>query len=211
MSEFERDILIARIADGGASEQDWTAFRAAAERDPAMWRELAELQRDAAALTAAVGRAIAVADTVEAPVADHAGYGFARRLRLAGYWGGWAAAAALVLMWSTGWRPSAGPGIPQTSTLTRSFGTPQEALDEYLTRGRQAGFVVGQAPDMVMLDARPATDGRGFEVFYIRQIMERTMVDDLYGMGVDDSGRPGSFRLRIVPAPAGATPGAGPS
>ncbi len=206
MSEFERDILIARVTDGAASEQDWAAFRSAAERDPAMWRELAELQRDATALAAAVGRAVAIADTVEAPIEEHLGTRLSDRFRLIGTWGGWAAAAALVLMVVTGWRPAAPLGT-QTTGVVPSIGTPQEALREYLSRGRQEGVVVDQVPEMVMLDARPAPDGQGFEVIYLRQIMERTMVNDLYGLGVDDAGRPGPFRIRIVPA----QPGAGPS
>lgn len=200
MSEHERDMLIARVADGDASESDWAAFRAQAERDPAMWRELAELQRDAHELAAAVNRAIAVADDVEAPIGAHLGARLTERFRLVATWGGWAAAAAVVLMWSTGWSAAPQTGAPRAGLIPR-MGTPQEALQEYLTCGQRAGVVIDQVPEMVMLDARPAPEGAGFHVVYIRQIMERAVVPDLYQFGVDAAGQPASVRLRLVPAP----------
>ncbi len=203
MSEHDRDILIARVADSEASEAEWSAFRAHAERDPSMWRELAELQRDEQELAAAVNRAIAVADTIEAPMTEHAGARLTERFRAISLWGGWAAAAALVLMWSTGWRPAPAGTQPQAADLLPRFGTPQEALNEYLTRGREAGVVVDQAPEMVLLDARPVPEGRGFQVFYVRQIVEKAVVDDLYRLGIDGSGKAATVRFRVAPTGQG--------
>ncbi|MFM9995842.1 MAG: hypothetical protein ACKVU4_08580 [Phycisphaerales bacterium] len=200
MSELERDILIARVADGDASEQEWTTFRAWAERDALMWRELAELQRDAAALTSAVNRAVGAADFIEAPVGEHMSARLTERFRMIGLWGGWAAAAALVLVWATGWRlPSGGlgTGADRASLPLMPTGSPQDTLRQYLDQGRQSGTVVGQVPEFVMQDVRPAPDGQ-FEVIFIRQIMERAVVDDLYGLGADDAGRAVPLRLRRV-------------
>jgi hypothetical protein len=203
MSEHDRDILIARVADSEASEADWAAFKAHAERDPSMWRELAEMQRDALELTAAVNRAIAVADTVEAPMTEHAGARLTERFRAISLWGGWAAAAALVLMWSTGWRPGPTGSNTLTSGIGPNFSTPQEVLNEYLTRGREAGVVVDQAPEMVLLDARPVPEGNGFQVYYVRQIVEKAVVDDLYRLGIDEQGRGATVRFRVAPAGQG--------
>lgn len=198
MSELERDILIARVADGDASGQEWATFRAWAERDASMWRELAEMQREAAALASAVNRAVGAADFVEAPVGEHMSARLTERFRMIGRWGGWAAAAALVLVWATGWRlpfNGAASGAGQAALLPT--GSPQDALRQYLDRGRQVGTVVGEVPEKVMLDTRPAADGQ-FEVIYIRQIMERAFVDDLFGVGADESGRAVPLRLRFV-------------
>src|SRR5205814_9542886 len=56
------------IVDGEAGAGDWHAFRSMAEREPSLWRELAEYQRDQSELSAVVASAIRIADDVEAPV-----------------------------------------------------------------------------------------------------------------------------------------------
>src|SRR5690606_10456044 len=98
------EAVISRLVDGEGSPEDWRAFRAMAEREPSLWRELAECQQDHAELCAAVKAAIAVADEVEVDVRSEMAGRFSERMRLVASWGGWAAAAAVVLAWATGMR-----------------------------------------------------------------------------------------------------------
>lgn len=77
-----------------------------------------------------------------------------------------------------------------------------DALDLYLERGRDEGVVLEERPDLLMLDSRPTPDGRGYEVVYLRQILERTVVPELFvPTGRDPEGRPVLTRLA---RPAGA-------
>lgn len=202
MSEHDRDMLLGRIADGAGTERDWDAFRALAERDPTLWRELAEMQRDAADLTAAVGRALAVADLVEAPAETQIVARFTDRVRQVGAWGGWAAAAALTLVWATGGLHA--PGPVGTNLAGMGFSTPDDALQAYLDRGQQSGQVIDELPAKVLVETRPsAARPGGVEVIYIRQIMERAVVDDLYRFSQDEFGRPAPIRVapaRVAPA-----------
>lgn len=202
MSELERDILVARVADAEASDAEWAAFRSWAQRDPSLWRELAELQRDAVELSSAVNRAVAAADAIEAPIGEHLGARLSERFRLVGAWAGWAAAAALALAWFAGVRLPE-PGGMNRASMPVSL-TPREALEQYLDRGRRAGTVVGEVPELVMLDSRPVADGHGFEVIFVRQIMERAVVDDLFRMATDADGRVVPLRLRPAVPGAGA-------
>jgi hypothetical protein len=203
------EMLISRVVDGVAQEQDWTEFRHLADRDPSLWRELAETQHNHTELTALVQAAIAVADDVDAPVREEMDRRFSERMRLVGTWGGWAAAAAIVLVWATG--PAnffdrntgngagiLGPGptlAPQTAS---------DALQAYLDKGREEKLVVGEVPSPLLVEARPLKGG-GYELIYLRQIMERRVVKELSTVAQDEFGRPVA-----VPYKIGATGAAGP-
>lgn len=211
---MDAEMLISRVVDGEARETDWSAFRTLAEADPTLWRELAEYQRDHAELAAAVQAAVASADAVEAGVGDEINRRFAERIKLAGSWGGWAAAAAIVLVWMTGrvgqQQPMApypsqqniaaiGPAVQQPQPMTAA-----DAFQTYLDKGQESGLVVQEVPTRVLLDWRPTKSG-GYEVVYLRQIMERKQVRELNTWGADDVGRMVPVRLDVTPArPAGS-------
>lgn len=96
--------------------------------------------------------------------------------------------------------PAAAPDAV-TASLSAS-----DALDLYLERGRDEGRVVEERPDRVLVGSRPAADGTGYEVLYIRQILERAVVPELFvPTGADEEGRPVMRRLpaqaRSVPRP----------
>jgi hypothetical protein len=204
----DSDVLIARVVDGEASSEQWALFCRMAEVNPSLWRDLAEAQHQQSELSAHVMRAVAVADHVEAPVAQEMALRFNQRVRAAivvGGWGGWlAAAAALLIAWGLGVPGLSGPA-PRTESPTLKAGLGggiSDALKTYLERGRESGQVVGELPERILIDARPvASEGGGrFEVIYIRQIMERVVVDEFFGLGVDDIGRPTPVRLDPIPA-----------
>lgn len=209
---FDRDVLISRVIDGVASQAEWTALEGLATADASVWRDLALAQRDAARLALAVGRAVAAAEHCELP--DHAPIRFeeahVRFARTARTWLGWAAAAAIAaafLMVNRG-----GPIGPADAPLTAGLSAggiaqaPDEHLARYISAGQQAGTVLGEVPQKVLLEAQPVVMEGGrqaFEVVFVRQIVERSRVDDLYTFSTrfNELGQPTTVKpqpVRIV-------------
>ncbi|MEM7755093.1 MAG: hypothetical protein AAF297_05595 [Planctomycetota bacterium] len=205
----ERAVMVSRIVDGAATPEDWATLRTIAGTQPEVWAELSETQSQNELLTAAVGEAVSVAHMVELPTArEHAehDHGLGRRIGLVRSWGGWAAAAAIALLMWNG-VPVNGPGTgvidgssprvqPMAAGLTgpglnlqsTSLSTPDEALQQYIDLGRQEGSVIAAMPEKVVLETRELGDGTA-EVLYLRQILERRIVDQFYTLGTDEFGR----------------------
>ncbi len=117
---------------------------------------------------------------------------------------GWAAAAVLAIGFYSGRLNSSvnkpGSGT-QTATLIPGLGrvvtepsATEDHLARYLDQGYEEGRVVGELPDKVLIRATPAAmkDGSiGYDVYYVRQILERAQVSDLYKFGAtqDELGR----------------------
>ncbi|HEX8877256.1 MAG TPA: hypothetical protein VF777_10935 [Phycisphaerales bacterium] len=187
----DRDLLISRVVDGVASPGDWVEIDLISAADQHVWREIAQAQRDKQLLDFAVGRATATADQIDLP--EPAPLVIIRRARMnATQWAGWAAAAVLAVAmlvvpnWNTPGTQTAGPSLPIFDQPPTS---PDAALDSYLSRGKETGRVVRQLPDFVVLDSAPAADGNGYDIIYLRQIVERARVDSLSKYKVDESGR----------------------
>lgn len=212
-----RDLLVSRVVDGEASDAEWAEFRAMADTefpgaDRCAWRDLAESQRTHAVLSAAFGPAVAAAEHVDLPPrsvamrVDRHGGTSPVVLRLGAY-GGWLAAAAAVLaIWFNGrlpdlvrpQRPDAGQtGAPLAANLFH-LNSPEDALEAYKTLGGRDGTVLGEMPDRVMVQSSPLSQGQGFEVIYIRQIIERRRVPDLYRAAVDEGGNAVLMPVRIT-------------
>ncbi len=216
--KIDGDMLISRIVDGEAGDGDWTSFRALAEREPSLWRELAEYQRDQSELSAVVASAIRIADGVEAPVEEEMGRRLSTRTRLVSTWAGWAAAAAVALAWFTGLNNHQSPSTGNNANLVNLDSLkPQEVVDNYVKQGklspddlyntyldvgRERGLVVGEVPDRVLITARPMKSGGGYEVVYMRQIMERTRVKQFSGIGITDWGQQVPIPMNL-PSPVG--------
>lgn len=231
----ELDLLVSRVVDGAAGRLEWMSIERLAAGDPGVWKHIALAQRDHMELSAAVAGASARAERVELPgheplrLADHReGHPGIRR---AGTWLGWAAAAVLAVGFFRGMPgvDRAGPGANTASILPTPVSagstdlaslvsSPAEALDLYLTRGQQTGQVVGELPEKVLLEARPmlvaspagsetATQG-GYEVYYLRQIVERATVPSLYQFSRDDTGQV-AVPVRL-PIGRGSAPASGP-
>lgn len=205
MTGIDRDILITRVLDGEATPEDWAAFRALAARDQSVWAELADAQQDRAELASALAEAIAVADRVEAPIDAHAGERFNARLRTGAAWLGWAAAATLAVGAFVG-RGGLGTAPAPASDGAQQAGlfpinSAEDALKVYFDKGQQTGRVLGELPDRVLLSSQPLPDGSGFSVVYLRQIVERQEVPDLFRMGVNEAGQ--RVPVQIVPRALG--------
>ena len=195
------DLLISRIADGEATQSDWSAFGTLAEQSPGAWKHLAQAQRDHQSLALAVGVALHAADRVELPPRDAAD-AFLHRDRAASpahrirQYGGWAAAAAIALAWlgmnggqfTLGGGKSTGSasvaGIPAGYFKVDSS---DDALQLYRDQGKRDGRFIAEVP--VLLESSPMTTGKGYEVVYVRQFYERARVDNLLRFAQDETGK----------------------
>lgn len=212
VGELDRlDVLMSRAVDGEATAGDWSELSTLAGTDGRVWRELAERQRDQAALSRAVQVALVAADRVDLQRVGAADAGrvpaievVRGRSRMISTWGGWAAAAAIVAAVALAPRVGFNAGTASRGattpgpTNTASFADPSAALRAYLDKGQAAGTVVGEVPTRVLVDSKPI-DGGGYEITYLRQIIERARVPELYQVGTDDLGRPVPVRAAVDP------------
>ena len=205
----ERDVLISRVIDGVASSEDWKIFRAVAAHDPSIWAELADTQQMDESVRASVHHAIDVADRIELPGGMIDDRTMRTRLDLVSRWGGWAAAAAILLVWffgipmgidSSDQMKTAGfsPTIPIGTTLLNDA-QPEQALNRYLQAGQQSGRVVGEMPEQIVIETRPMPDGT-IEVLYLRQIIERQILDHAYRQLHTETGRAISVPVKLSPS-----------
>ncbi len=201
--DMDREILIGRVIDGEASPADWDALRAMADRDPTLWSDLRWTQKQHELLSSVVGERTRAADHAELDRALADPAPMVRRIEVAGRYGGWLAAACLVLLWSLGINPLATTGgdAGQAAGImpTAAQQAPDEALQGYLDAGRRAGRVIDEVPERVVVEARPLEDGRRVEVLYIRQILEREIVDQVYSLTQDETGAERTVPVRLVP------------
>lgn len=180
------DVLIGRITDAEAGPADWAELENIAASDPGVWQRLATSQRAHARLSRVVEDEIAVAELVDLP--STRSRAVLSRLR---QYAGWAIAAVIALAW-LGAHNSRIPLRPNgAETIRAGYSTPTEALNQYLKTGAENGRVLGEMP-AVLVEMRPAGSGERQEVIYIRQILERTEVEDAQMLNIqqDEHGRP---------------------
>lgn len=205
---LRREILISRVIDGEASCEDWDALRALAEHDPSVWTDLNETQRQQELLCGAVAEVCAIADGIEIDDALADPAPMVRRIHQVGAWGGWAMAAGLALMWALGINPlesSTGGSVAGPIPTSRAALRPDDALQQYLETGREAGRVIREVPDRVVVRAEPLQGGERVEVFYLRQILERQVVDRVYRETVDELGNAMTVPVRLEPDRSGGS------
>lgn len=194
------EVLISRAVDGQAATAEWDELAAAAATDPDLWRSLALTLRDRSGFDRAVRAAVDVAEAVDVPAAEappRGGADFARapgprhRLIVPLRTAGWAAAALVALAWTVSHLAPRLSGPPRpVITSNLSGASAAELLSAYLDRGRQEKLVVGELPERILVDTQSAPSGQGYELLYLRQILERAVVPDLYGVtGRDELGR----------------------
>ncbi len=185
MTLTREDILISRIVDGSAEPADWAELQEIAESEPEALRRLAEAQRREGDLRDAFGAALADAEDIELPI-EHTATVYKFRTRLQA-WTGWAAAAAVALAWLT-----AGGVLRSDTPASNVAGwtppTTDEAYEQYQMLGLAEGRVLGELPK-VMIQLERLENGQA-EITYLRRVLERRMVTDVYEPGVDVYGRP---------------------
>lgn len=194
----DRDVLISRIVDGRATPSDWGALEHVSLTDATVWRDLAMSQKQHVLLSAAADPLLARAERVNVPdpsapirlTPEHHQTHLHARGRRFMTWGGWAAAAALGLAYLNGFVPRAPELGGNQASLAPTFHTPEQALAAYYEQGQKLGTVVGEVPQKVLLQSSPLQDGAGYDVVYVRQIVERARVPSLYSIGSDELGNP---------------------
>lgn len=203
----EADILIGRLVDGEADEQDRADFEQLADSEPRLWRDVALRQQDMFALTDEIDRELAAAVAMELP--DYAAQN--RGLRWAVAITGWAAVLVVVIIWSfmagqqgitapaTGARPVVHPpAISGADGLT---------ADEHLALYLQGQFVMGEL-DPILLETEELPDG-WTAYSYLRRIEEYVILPPDHPLPVDDKGRfvTDPAELRAAAGPAAASGG----
>lgn len=213
MTDDRKDTLISRIIDGDATAAEWDELSASARLEPALWQRLAATMRDGAAFTRALRASVAAADGIDLP-ADRATaparaaapspHGPTWVLRAAA-WCGWAAAAAIAIAWTASLPALAPTTTTRPVPLLQTAGifdgaAASDLYNAYLRNGQREQRVVGEIPERVLVDTRPAPGGEGYEVLYLRQILERAVVPDLYEFSAqDEAGRPALVRYEGRP------------
>lgn len=203
MSTMERDILISRVVDGLASDGDWSSLERLGESDPTVWRELAVAQRQQAILFGAVDRELLAADRVDAPDLRPSVIKFPGATWK---WTGWAAAAAVGMMWIAG-RSTLNPTLPISTYDKAPYGasfmpvslSSEDYLQQYIDRGRQDGVVVGQMDSKPVVELRPVQveGGTAYDVVYARVILERTRLPNVYRLTTDEFGSQIPVRAKL--------------
>lgn len=207
MNDDRDELLISLAVDGRATAGDWEELASSAGADPDLWRRLGETLRDQAGFARAINSSVAVADTVDPPIdqapepagLDDAEAGDGLRILP---WLGWAVAATLTITWVVDWgraRPAGGDDW-NTQVVEATAG---DLLQAYLKKGRQEKMVIGEVPERILIDSRSMPSGEGYELLYLRQILERAIVPDLYQFTAQDElGRPTLVRFEQPAGPS---------
>jgi hypothetical protein len=197
MNDSNLDILITRVIDRRATPADWVELEGLAGQDSTVWRELAIAQKQDAAFAGAVLQAVGTADGVELTPEQPHPFVFEtarRRMRMVATWSGWAAAAVITMAFVSNGFSLKSSGPTQTASVP-AVGL-SDMLNQYLEQGKKDGVVVGELPDRVVLDTRTTPDGRT-EIVFVRQIVERTQVGDLYKPTTDEAGNLGMMKVQL--------------
>lgn len=206
------DLTISRLLDGRGKAADWRRLRAITATDTTAWERVIGCSADQDTLGEVMTAAGDLASQTDLAGANAGGCGDStpatlsierhradgrrvdRAVRSARL--GWLVAACLTLgLVSVALRQPAGEGngnsIGQGAGLVSlDKWSASDFMKGYKDRAVKDGTLVAEMPQRLVLESRPTADGKGHEVLYMRQFIERAVVDDLYKFGVDESGRP---------------------
>ena len=212
MTNERADILISHVVDGEATAEQWRELEAIAAQEPKLWRELAEAQRDAAALRSALRVAGDLADRISLPASvdapgERGSYDIRTyrhpdlKLNRFGTWTGWLAAAVVTIIATVQFNQKrtepTGLDTGRAGIGDNVVQTAGDLFNQYIATGQKDGSVLGEVPGPMLVESRPARSGKGFEVIFVRQVVERAIVPDLYKIdGVNDQGQATLARYR---------------
>ena len=201
MTTPDRDILISRVVEGRANQEDWSAVDTMASADPGLWRDIVQSQRDEQYLRRMVEIAGQAAESIDLPTAltvhGPSRVSSGRRSIRIGALGGWLVAAAVGIAFVQSREDRSilsGPTGNNQSSLAPSFANSDAAYKAYLKQGQKEGRVVGEVPEHYVLESTPAVDGKGYNVTFVRFIVERKTVADVVRPTQDETGA-----LRALP------------
>ena len=207
----DRDLLISRVVDGTARDADWKSLDLLAAADQGVWRELALAQRQQSCLMRAVESSIASSSTIDLPdEAPALHFPSRQQTWWIRRWAGWVAAAVLGVAWISSGRLGTNQPTLTDPPIAADLSGPgsrlvknaADALSAYFDKGAEEKRVLGEMPTKVLLQTRPAADGQGYEIFFVRQIVERVEVPDLRMLSTDEFGNVRPAEVEIRPATA---------
>lgn len=196
MSSEELDLIITRVVDRRATASDWSTLESLAAKDPSVWRDLGATMRMDHELRRRMDQEVRKSENISIKIErvvlhDRQKPRIGSHARRIGSWGGWIAAAVLIAFSLRG----GGTNTRQSDANLAGFsGSTRDILSNYLQSGKRDGTVVGEVPEKVLLNTTPAEDG-GTYVIFIRQIVEKVKVEDLYRISTDEIGRPIPVRI----------------
>ena len=184
-SPNDEDVLIGRLIDLEATDQDQQRFEQLATADPTLWRTLAARQQDMAVLANRVTEETAGAKSVELPVIAPA-----RGVPWTLAYSGWAAVLVIAALWAILPSGSSNPVVQQTA---------DEALEEYVG----APFVL-QEFDPILMDWE-RIDDEWIRIFIMRRFQEeivtRRPIEELRGENDKLAISPADLRKESPPPP----------
>ena len=209
MSDEHEQLLVSRVIEPDATAKAWNELTAAAEADPSLWRQTVQTLRDHHAMTRAVDASIAIAEDVSTtPRTSRLAHRLAvdsapsERLQLLRF-SGWAVAALVALAWVSGLSNVQPTGNGYQAGTGSQVLSAADLFDRYLVQGRREGRVFDEVPEKILVQSRPSPTGDAVEVIFIRQILERMTLPDLYQYeGQDESGRPTLVRFNQHTGPS---------
>lgn len=215
MTEESREAeIISRVIDRQETAEDWIELRGIAARDGSLWPRLASAFEQDCHLRGVVGEQEFLPEGQDSEmtlalrrvgdsVTSSEPRGYPRTWAV----GGLLLLSAVVLLTVRPWKddvPSDLEPHPALGSSSRSESAP-ESLDSVVhdppgageqgprvsgeTSERESGSrEIGELPRL-MVQQRPAKSGRGFEVIYLRRVLESLWVEDLYEVAMDENGR----------------------
>lgn len=197
MSANQYEQLIDRILNRNLEARDLDELAQLSQNEPEALSQIAATLRAAATIETAVEAAEAIATSIELPnsnvLRNTPSIPIVR-------WSGWAAASMLAAAWLL--VAILNPALPSADEQVRSniLLTASEALEQYMRAGKEEGRIIEELP-LITVELRPAEDGDGMDVFYVRRVMERAHVKGMYKMGMDDQGRAVILPTEEMPSP----------
>ncbi len=194
MNAERTDQLVDRILSGAFDASDLDELARLSMTEPESLNRIAAQMRAAATIERGVRAAESIVSTIELPhvAAPRTTVGPRRRISI-GAFSGWAAAAMIGMVWlalslvTPNAASNVGDSQPGFTAMPAALDANQ-ALAQYLDLGAAEGRIVEELP-LVTVDLQPAVDGEGMDVLYMRRFVERTRIEGMYKMGIDDLGR----------------------
>ena len=182
MTEELRDRLISRVVDRQESAADWERLAELESGDGEVWLELAQALRCEAELRGALSSELERAETVEVAPARRAPISLAA-------WSGWLTAAACLLGWIFAARQDVAPSPTRVEDAQLvSIQEPEASPAEPEVVSESSADVITELP-VLIVDTQPAESGDGYEVVYLRRVLETRRVDEVLELRPDDTGQ----------------------
>jgi anti-sigma factor RsiW len=181
-SDLHTDILISKLVDGEATDEERQRFDHLAAAEPTLWRLLALRQQDMSVLAEEVRNATATIERTDLP--QSRAWIVPARLSWPLVFSGWAAVIVLAVSWAV--VSLAGARAPRAGIEASAPAAPRMTAEEHLEAYLRAPYVLGDMQPVVM-EVEELSDGR-VAVHFVRRIEEVAFLDPSVDLPVDEDG-----------------------